>query len=163
MTTELNITVQFKGWNAVSQVEAVVRRAADAALTSDAAKEHLPDEAEAAIVLADDNFVQTLNRNYRGKDQPTNVLSFAALDDEGPATPDTGEPIELGDIIIALETTLAEAEENNKQPADHLSHLVVHGILHLLGYDHIEDDEAKIMEDAERTILASLNIGDPYA
>jgi len=163
MTTELNITVQAEGWSAIADVEAIVRKAADAALSSDAAKDNAPNEAEAAIVLADDGFVQTLNRDYRGKDKPTNVLSFAALDDDGPEMPNTGEPVELGDIIIALETTLSEAEETQTTPADHLSHLVVHGILHLLGFDHMEDEEANVMEDAERTILASLNISDPYA
>jgi len=162
MTTELNISVQTPGWDVVSDVEAVVRRAAEAVLVSEIIAEKLPPESEAAIVLADDAFVQTLNRDYRGKDKPTNVLSFAALDGEDIAPP-PGEPVELGDIIIALETVLAEAEESDKSLTDHLSHLTVHGMLHLLGFDHMEEEEAEIMEAAERKILATLNISDPYA
>jgi len=162
MTTDLTVTIQADGWAEIPDAEGVVRRAAGAALASKAADDIRTEETEAAIVLADDEFVQTLNRDYRGKDKPTNVLSFAAQDDEDPAFRPPGEPIPLGDVILALETTLKEAADDAKSPADHLSHLVVHGMLHLLGYDHEEDAEAEIMEAEERAILAVLNIDDPY-
>ena len=113
--------------------------------------------------LSNDGKVQELNRDYRGLDKPTNVLSFANLDD-----PDfyndlaIYEEVELGDIIIALETLEREAELKGISLADHFCHLFAHGLLHLLGFDHIEDAEAEKMESAEIRILASLNINNPY-
>lgn len=122
----------------------------------------LPDGVvELSIVLADDETVRGLNRDWRGKDQPTNVLSFASLDDEdAPLVP--GAPLLLGDVILAFETCAAEAKEQGKDLADHFSHLVVHGVLHLLGYDHMDEDEAAEMEALETTLLAALGIPDPY-
>lgn len=114
------------------------------------------EEVELSIVLADDAFVQNLNKTWRGKDQPTNVLSFPA----GEATAGIDH---LGDIVLASETISREAQEQGKKPDDHLTHLVVHGMLHLLGYDHEDDDEAEEMEALERRILAGLGIADPYA
>lgn len=137
-----------------------------AAITLGLAKDALgdlpPDRLEISVVLSDDAEVQELNRQYRGQDKPTNVLSFAALDDEDTPIPEEG-PILLGDIILAYETTVKEAQAEEKTVANHLSHLVVHGVLHLLGYDHIEDDEAEEMEGLERTVLAALGIPDPYS
>lgn len=110
---------------------------------------------EATIVLTDDAEMQALNRTWRGKDTPTNVLSFPASD--GPPAPGP-----LGDVVIAYETACGEAGDAGLALADHISHLVVHGVLHLLGFDHIEDDEAETMEDLERKALASIGIADPY-
>ncbi|MDX1738713.1 MAG: rRNA maturation RNase YbeY [Alphaproteobacteria bacterium] len=123
---------------------------------------------EVSIILADNGHVQELNRDWRGKDKPTNVLSFAA--EEGDAPDIDMMPAEflsdipriLGDIILAHETVLSEADEQNKKFEDHLAHLVLHGVLHLLGYDHIEDNEAEEMEQLETSILARFNISDPY-
>ena len=117
---------------------------------------------EISVVLADDAMVQDLNLRYRGFDKPTNVLSFAALDDPDMPLPDDG-PILLGDIILAFETTAAEAVAQGKSLKAHYTHLLVHGLLHLLGHDHQDDDEAEIMEEQERQILADLGITDPYA
>jgi probable rRNA maturation factor len=124
-------------------------------------------EAELCIVLADDPFVQKLNKTYRGKDKPTNVLSFpvsaipAAAGGEPMAM---GEPVVLlGDIVLAKETIEREADEQGKSFADHLAHLVVHGVLHLLGHDHEDDAEAEETEALERDILEDLSIADPYA
>lgn len=115
-------------------------------------------EAELAIMLTDDAGIRTLNNNWRSIDKPTNVLSFPAAQPPG-ATP---QPLMLGDIAIAYETTRTEAEAEGKSFQDHLSHLAIHGFLHLLGYDHLDDDEAEEMEGLERDILATLGIADPY-
>ena len=107
---------------------------------------------EIAVVLADDEFVKSLNSQYRGKNKPTNVLSFPAEGDEG----------ELGDIILALQTIEKEAKEQGKSFRSHATHLLVHGFLHLLGYDHINDKDAENMEKMEIKILGKLAIANPY-
>ena len=107
--------------------------------------------------MADDEFVQALNREFRGQDNATNVLSFPADASDVPEN----FPKPLGDIILAYETTKAEATADGKELTDHLSHLVVHGVLHLLGADHQNDAEAKEMERREISILAGLGIADP--
>lgn len=112
------------------------------------------------VVLTDDAEQRRLNRDYRGQDKPTNVLSFALA---GPGeTPPPGAPLLLGDVVLARETVAREAAEQQKPLADHLQHLVVHGVLHLLGYDHENDTEAAIMEKSEVAILARLGVPDPY-
>lgn len=120
---------------------------------------------EISIKLSDDEEVQALNRAYRDKDKPTNVLSFPMIPQDLLDTldnTDDGEAL-LGDIVLARETCAREASEKGISFADHATHLMVHGTLHLLGYDHIEDDEAEEMEDMERCALASLGLPDPYA
>jgi probable rRNA maturation factor len=119
-------------------------------------------ETELAIMLTDDAGIRTLNSNWRGIDKPTNVLSFPALQPSGPRGPDDA-PRMLGDIAIAYETTRSEADEEQKPFDHHLSHLAVHGFLHLIGYDHEKDDDAEAMEALEREILSQLGIPDPYA
>lgn len=118
--------------------------------------------AEIAITLSDDAEVRVLNRDWRGKDKPTNVLSFPGL--EGAMAnllpPDAPRP--LGDIILAFETCRGEAADQGKSLADHTRHLVVHGVLHLLGFDHEDEAEAEEMEALETAILAGLGIADPY-
>lgn len=108
--------------------------------------------------LANDADVQQLNKQFRGKDKPTNVLSFPA--DLEFTDPD--EATYIGDIIFAIPTVVREAAEQGKTAEDHLKHLSVHGLLHLFGYDHIEDDEATIMENLEIDILNGLKIKNPY-
>ena len=108
---------------------------------------------ELSLVLADDATVRRLNHEYRGKDSATNVLSFPpAFDDE----------TLLGDVVLAEETVRRETVEQGKARADHVTHLVVHGCLHLLGYDHEDDEEARRMEALEVEILATLGVADPY-
>jgi probable rRNA maturation factor len=119
-------------------------------------------EAELAVMLTDDAGIRTLNSNWRGIDKPTNVLSFPALPPTGPSGPDDA-PRMLGDIAIAYETTRKEADDEQKPFAHHLSHLAVHGFLHLIGYDHENDGDAETMEGLETEILAQLGIPDPYA
>jgi probable rRNA maturation factor len=147
-------------WSVEADADAVIHRAIEAAaamIDTDTA------DAELAIMLTDDAGIRTLNQNWRGIDKPTNVLSFPALQPpEGADEPDD-MPRMLGDIAIAYETTRREADEEDKAFANHLSHLAIHGFLHLVGYDHEKDDEAEEMETLEREILATLGIPDPYA
>ena len=110
------------------------------------------------ILLAGDKKLRALNRNFRGKDKPTNVLSFPQAEGKAIAR----SPM-LGDIILAHETIQREADEAGKTFADHVSHLVVHGLLHLFGYDHLNDTEAEAMEALEMRALATLGIDNPYA
>ena len=116
---------------------------------------------DVCLVLADDDTVRALNRDYRGKDKPTNVLSFPA-----PAAPRRAAgydgPCFLGDIVIAAETLAREAADDGIAPAHHFQHLVIHGLLHLLGHDHETDVEAVVMEALEVRALASLGVPSPY-
>jgi probable rRNA maturation factor len=118
-----------------------------------------PSRALLALALSDDEAVRALNRDWRSKDKPTNVLSFLAA---APGEPARG-PVHWGDVIIAYETTAREAEEAGKSFADHAAHLAVHGFLHLAGYDHEKDIDAEVMEGLERAILARIGIPDPYS
>jgi probable rRNA maturation factor len=111
------------------------------------------------LVLSSDREVRRLNRDYRGKDKPTNVLSFAALDG---GRPSRRESWQLGDIILALGVIRKEAKAQKKELEQHLMHLVIHGVLHLLGYDHEMDDEAERMEGLEIAALKRLGIENPY-
>jgi probable rRNA maturation factor len=137
----------------VPAIEALCRAAAEAALAAAAP----PREHEVSVLLADDAAVRTLNRDWRGKDQATNVLSFPAG-----APQAAGAPLLLGDVALAYETVAREAAAQGKSVADHTAHLLVHGVLHLLGHDHEADDEAERMEALERSILARLGVADPY-
>lgn len=156
---EIDVLREAGEWE--SGTEETVRRAAEHAFVVTRGGE----AAELCIVLADDELVARLNKAYRGKEGPTNVLSFPAAE-----MPDTGAPQEvfqrsvplLGDVVLARETIAREAAAQNKSFANHLSHLTVHGVLHLLGLDHLEDAEAEEMEDLERDILEDLGIPDPY-
>ena len=130
-----------------------------------AALDQVPDTVtEVSLRFVDDETIRELNRDYRGKDRATNVLSFPMMDPDeldGPFIP--GIEQLLGDIVIAYETSQAEARAQNKLLAAHVTHLIVHGTLHLLGYDHEDDDDAEAMESLERSILATLGLPDPYA
>jgi probable rRNA maturation factor len=112
------------------------------------------------ITLAADDAQQALNRTWRGKDAPTNVLAFPAADWKAPH-PD-GAPLLLGDVVLAYETVRREAAEQEKPLADHLRHLVIHGVLHLLGYDHVDGADAVAMEAREIALLAELGVPNPY-
>ena len=146
----VEVEVEAPAWtDALPDVQALVRRAAEAALEGAGP----PDEV--SVLLADDAAVQALNARFRSKDTATNVLSF-------PAAP-TAAP-HLGDVALAFGVCAAEARAQGKALGDHLQHLVVHGVLHLLGFDHESDEAgAEEMEALERTVLARLGVADPYA
>ena len=146
-------------WREAPDAESVIRRAIAAASENVDAD---VGSAELAVMLTDDTGIRVLNNNWRGIDKPTNVLSFPALQPTGAGSPDDA-PRMLGDIAISYQTTRKEADEEQKPFDHHLSHLAVHGFLHLIGYDHENDDDAEQMESLEREILAQLGIPDPYA
>lgn len=148
--------MEADGWPAEAALQALADRALSACLEEDLPA--IADGSEVSLVFTDDARVQVLNRQYRGKDRPTNVLSFPAAP---PISGRLGPP--LGDIVMARETIAAESASEGLDFADHLTHLIVHGFLHLLGYDHETDGEAAVMERLETAILARLGIADPYA
>ena len=117
----------------------------------------LDTNSEVSLLFTNDEQVKTLNSQWRQQNKATNVLSFASREGPGPQTP------VLGDIVLAFQTIARESREQNKLQNDHLSHLIVHGFLHLLGHDHENEAQARDMETLETTILASLGIADPYA
>lgn len=142
----IEVEVEAGDWRAaLPDPEGTVARAATAALGATAG--------DVVVLLTDDAAIRELNARFRGQDKPTNVLSFPA--------PAAARP-HLGDLVLAWGVCAAEAQDQAKTVADHLAHLVVHGVLHLLGRDHEIEAEAEAMEAEERTILASLGISDPY-
>jgi probable rRNA maturation factor len=146
-------------WQAEPDAEAVIQRAIE---TAAGMADTGIGEAELAVMLTDDAGIRTLNNNWRGQDKPTNVLSFPALQPPAGREPDDA-PRMLGDIAIAYETMRREADDEGKPFDHHLSHLAIHGFLHLVGYDHEKEADAEAMETLEREILARIGIPDPYA
>jgi probable rRNA maturation factor len=159
---EVDVLVESAQWEAAGLDPYALARAAVAAAsaeTGDGAEAHL------AVVFADDELLRRLNLEFRGKDAPTNVLSFPA------ATPPVGSPAgdpkahateSLGDVVLAFETIAREAQEHGLSLHARTLHMIVHGFLHLHGYDHETDDDAARMEAMERTALARLGLEDPY-
>lgn len=152
----VDIVTQSGDWDAIDGAEDLAREAVAAVA---AAPELDVGHAEVAIALSSDAVVRTLNATHRRKDKATNVLSFPAAPGM-PVAP--GSPPFLGDIVLAAETVVCEAAEQSVPPAHHFQHLVVHGLLHLLGFDHETDAQAERMERLETVILARLGIADPY-
>lgn len=152
MGIRLEIAAEAAGWETLSGTEETIRRALQAASDDFG---HL--NAAFSVLLTGDEEMRALNKQWRGFDKPTNVLSFPA-----PQTV-AGEEEFFGDIALAYETVMREANEEMKQPLHHVSHLAVHGALHLFGLDHQNDEQAETMEARERKILATLGVPDPYA
>jgi probable rRNA maturation factor len=146
----IEVEVEDEAWTAaLPDAAAVTERAARAALGS--------VEGGVVVLLTDDATVRDLNARFRDRDRPTNVLSFPAADMTIP-----GQAPPLGDLVLAYGVCAAEAQAQGKTLGDHLSHLTVHGVLHLLGRDHEAEAEAETMEAEERSILATLGVADPY-
>jgi probable rRNA maturation factor len=152
----VDVTISAEAWTGMLRdAEAVARAAAEAAW---GALEARGGAAEVSILLADDETVRALNKRHRAIDRPTNVLSFPI----GGTVSGGALPAMLGDIVLASGVVAREAEEQGKTLAAHLSHLIVHGVLHLVGYDHATDPEADTMEDLEVRSLAALGLPNPY-
>ncbi len=152
----IDLMVEAGKWPAKAALSALARKAVAAALAEAGAAD---TPSELSIVFTDDVHIRALNAGWRGKDKATNVLSFPAF----PVKPGDPLPPMLGDVVIAAETVAREAELEEKPLDHHLLHLMVHGVLHLLGYDHEDEVEAEAMEALERRALAKLAIPDPYA
>jgi len=155
---DVEIVHHAEHWDHIAVSDEALGRAALAAFAAASPGRRKP--CQVTIVLTDDSEMRTLNRTWRGKDASTNVLSFPAGEPFGPVP---GESLPLGDVVLAAETVLAEARDKDIAAADHAAHLVVHGMLHLLGFDHERDEEAERMESVETKVLAGLGIADPYA
>lgn len=154
---DIDLMVEEGAWPGEDALRALVDRAVPAAFAE--AEVEAADGVELSLVFTDDAAIRKLNAEWRQKDKPTNVLSFPAF----PVAPGDPLPPMLGDIVLAYETVAREAELEGKTLENHITHLMIHGLLHLLGYDHETDEEAEEMEALERRALARLAIPDPYA
>ena len=157
---DVEISIQDPEWEKMPNIYDVIKMTSRVALNNAILpKACIGRDLEISVVLANDDLMQVLNREYRSKDKPTNVLTFASLDSE--EIPTTGT-LNLGDIILSYQTIDREAQEQGKFPLDHIKHLTVHGVLHLLGYDHEDEDEANDMETLEIRILEQMGVQNPY-
>lgn len=159
---DIQISVEAEKWPSEEELFAFSSRVLDLAVDFLKAEEEQPfppDTTELSLVFTDDASIREINAEWRDMDKPTNVLSFPAY----PLEPGGMPGPMLGDIIIAFETVEREARDLEKSFDDHLTHLLVHGFLHLFGYDHIETEDAEEMEELETRILAKLGLSDPYA
>jgi probable rRNA maturation factor len=152
----IDLSVEAGDWPPEDELAAIAARAMDATLGELGLA--VPGPSELSMLFTDDARIAELNARWRGKDKPTNVLSFPA---SAPVDEGVLPPL-LGDIVLARETIAAEAALDEKPFDHHLMHLIVHGLLHLLGHDHEDEDEAEAMEALERRVLARLAIPDPY-
>lgn len=159
----IELTIEAGDWGDEAAINEDIDRVIAACL--DAGHFDVPKYAELSLMLTDDAHIRELNRTWRGHDKATNVLSFPAGEQHEAEVSDdySDPPLLLGDIVIARETLVREAETEGKTVRDHFCHLLVHGFVHLMGYDHEVDAEAEEMEALEATILASLGIANPYA
>ena len=157
MTPAINISVTAKDWEQVYGLPGLAEAAILAALGESGIA--VRPNTEISILFCNDAFIQKLNHQWRGIAKPTNVLSFPAAFAPG----DKRAPAALGDIVVAFETAANDADEAQIPLRAHVTHLLVHGFLHLVGYNHAADFEAKTMEGIERAALAKLGISDPYA
>ncbi len=165
MKTTLNLNIGENSWERVLPDAAPLSEKVFQTVIDKLSPEFLQGKKSVSLnlELGSDDEIRTLNHRFRNLDKPTNVLSFANLDDDDfyDELPEM-EEVELGDIIIAAETMLAQSEEQGISLRDHYVHILIHGILHLLGYDHMEEDERKEMEEKETALLAVFGIADPY-
>jgi len=153
----VDVTVAAGDWPAAPVLRRLARRAVAAALAAVAAE--VAPQSEVGVVFTDDAHIRALNRRHRGVDAPTDVLSFPTAP---PAAAGARGPL-IGDIVLAHETIAAAAAARGLTLADHVTHLIVHGFLHLFGYDHGAEEAAAVMESLETAILARLGIADPCA
>lgn len=152
---KIELSIEHDAWNAVDGLEDLARSVIAACVTE--AARAVPKRFEVSLLLCDDAAIRALNKTWRNKDTATNVLSFPI-----PRGNLKAQSVMLGDIVIAYGTTAAEAARDGKTLRGHTAHLIAHGFLHLVGYDHLNDTEAEVMEGAERCVLQSLGIADPF-
>jgi probable rRNA maturation factor len=162
--SSVEVSVPCDAWIAACPEAAVLVETAARVALVQAAGPYAGATLSLGLILTDDAEQRRLNRTYRGADAATNVLAFALADPpaDPPGDPAAGAPVLLGDVVLAFETVAREAAEQHKQLADHLAHLTVHGVLHLLGFDHQSEAEAAVMEAREIEILKILGVPDPY-
>nr|WP_137388314.1 rRNA maturation RNase YbeY [Rhodoligotrophos defluvii] len=153
----IDILIEDQAWNDndVDDLEGLTCSAVEAACSVAGL---VGQETEVCVLFTDDDEIRRLNAEFRGKDKPTNVLSFPAGDGPQPE----GAPLMLGDIVLARGVVVAEAAAQGKPLASHVAHLIVHGMLHLAGFDHEQHEEAELMEALEAKALARLGVPDPY-
>ncbi len=147
----VTLEVEAGDWQSIADLDALVKQVTAATLPAN-------ENRSIHFLLTDDEAMREINREWRGKDKPTNVLSFPAAPQPVPH----GEVAHLGDLVLAWETVSSEATSQGKTVENHTRHLLVHGLLHLLGFDHETDPDAELMEQKERDILSGLGIADPY-
>lgn len=156
----IDVAIQDPEWEDLKGIETLALETVHMAMQMVDLPEPLQGRAmEISVALANDDLIRILNREYREKNSPTNVLTFATLD-EGELQSE--DPVNLGDIVLSYQTVRRESQEQEKFLQDHVAHLLVHGTLHLLGYRHQDDDEANIMETLEIRILEKLGVQNPY-
>ena len=165
----VDLIVEDDGWNcSLPALDALASRAVEAALRE---AEFDPERHTLSLLAASDSRIRDLNESFRGKASPTNVLSWPAFDlapdvpgqyPRNPPDPAQTGRLLLGDVAIALQTCIREAAEASKPLKNHVTHLILHGCLHLLGYDHQTDEDAELMEGIERSAMAKLGLPDPY-
>ena len=153
MTLCIETSVEYAGWSALDHLDSLVAESLQSALEESG--DELVDGVEVSLLFCDDARIRELNRDFRGQDKPTNVLSFPS-----PDPPETARFI--GDIAVACQTVAREAQEQGKTLEQHCRHMIVHGFLHLLGYDHEDEAEAEAMEAMEIRILRRLGVDNPY-
>ena len=159
LTADVNI--QSPGWQAaLPQLEALVALIIEEINTLHGVRSGVRS-GEFSIIFTDDAKIRVLNKTYRGENKPTNVLSFAFMDNDEFICPND-DPYIYGDVFVARETMMREATGYSKSLYDHTAHLITHGVLHLLGFDHVTAEDARKMEDLERGILHGIGIADPY-
>ncbi|MFA6279311.1 MAG: rRNA maturation RNase YbeY [Bdellovibrionales bacterium] len=165
VSERLHLIIESKPWGEIKGLKKRLEQAT--ALTLAVLPERLlpaASRAQLTLLLTTAHAVQVLNRDYRGVDKPTNVLSFPQLERRALLKEQAGQdPLYVGDIAVAYQVVLKEAKAEGKLPLDHLTHLLIHGILHLFGYDHDTPRRAQLMEKIEREVMATLGLLDPYA
>ncbi len=153
----IDITIEYDAWSQLDGLESLIKTAAQAAVFE--RDDEFKNRAELSILLTSDDAIRQLNSIYRGQDRPTNVLSFGGE----PEARSQDQSFLLGDIVLSYQTISTEAEQQQKNLGNHVSHLIVHGVLHLLGYDHHNDKTADDMELVEINILKGIGIENPYS
>lgn len=160
---DMQVSLEDSRWESVLEesIESVLEKYISAALNHVEVAENLPTDVEVSVVLTNDEEIQALNQQYRGKDKPTNVLSFPQEADLSDMR-DLDTCVLLGDIVLSIDTIQREAAQQQKLMHHHLAHLIIHSTLHLVGYDHESDEDADVMEALEIDILRQHAIANPY-